>query len=208
MVASGFAITGRPSRCDEAYGALPSMADNWRASWPPAARSPSATTTPAFPRTASTTSNPRMPMHEITRMREAGMTPMQIVVAADVETAARARPREEHLGTLAAGRTRGRPGVDGDPLADLLRADPGFGRARARRADDPRRFLMISPSWLSVAPAAVAPRAARRSERPWHARVPGGPARKQGKGDQACYSAGSRSPTRSSPRSRRTRPPG
>ena len=56
MVASGFAIAATLTVL-EAYGALPARRTTWRASWPPAARSPSATTTRAFPRTASTTSS-------------------------------------------------------------------------------------------------------------------------------------------------------
>ena len=59
-----------------------------------------------------------MPMHEITRMREAGMTPMQIVVAA-TRTAARACGLERDLGVLAEGRIADVLVVDGDPLADL-----------------------------------------------------------------------------------------
>jgi imidazolonepropionase-like amidohydrolase len=59
-----------------------------------------------------------MPMHEITRMREAGMTPMQIVVAA-TRTAARACGLERDLGTLAAGKIADVLVVDGDPLNDL-----------------------------------------------------------------------------------------
>jgi imidazolonepropionase-like amidohydrolase len=57
-------------------------------------------------------------MHEITRMREAGMTPMQIVVAA-TQTAARVCGRERDLGILAAGRVADVLVVDGDPLSDL-----------------------------------------------------------------------------------------
>ncbi len=59
-----------------------------------------------------------MPMHEMTRMRDAGMTPMQIVVAA-TRTAARTCGRENDLGVLAAGKIADVLVVDGDPLADL-----------------------------------------------------------------------------------------
>jgi imidazolonepropionase-like amidohydrolase len=59
-----------------------------------------------------------MPMHEITRMREAGMTPMQVVVAA-TRTAARACGRGSDLGVLAEGMVADVLVVDGDPLADL-----------------------------------------------------------------------------------------
>lgn len=60
-----------------------------------------------------------MPMHEIGRMREAGMTPMQIVVAA-TRTAARACGREDDLGVLAEGKIADVLVLDGDPLTDLL----------------------------------------------------------------------------------------
>jgi imidazolonepropionase-like amidohydrolase len=59
-----------------------------------------------------------MPMHEIARMREAGMTPMQIVVAA-TKAAARTCGRESDLGVLAEGKVADVLVVDGDPLADL-----------------------------------------------------------------------------------------
>jgi imidazolonepropionase-like amidohydrolase len=59
-----------------------------------------------------------MPLHEITRMREAGMTPMQVVVAA-TRTAARPCGRGSDLGVLAEGKVADILVVDGDPLADL-----------------------------------------------------------------------------------------
>jgi imidazolonepropionase-like amidohydrolase len=59
-----------------------------------------------------------MPMHEITRMREAGMTPMQIVVAG-TRTAARVCGLESDLGVLAEGKIADVLVVDGDPLSDL-----------------------------------------------------------------------------------------
>jgi cytosine/adenosine deaminase-related metal-dependent hydrolase len=59
-----------------------------------------------------------MPMHDITRMRDAGMTPMQIVVAA-TRTAARACGRGSDLGVVAEGKIADVLVVDGDPLVDL-----------------------------------------------------------------------------------------
>jgi len=59
-----------------------------------------------------------MPIHEINRMREAGMTPMQVLVAA-TKTAARACGRESDLGVLAEGKIADVLVVEGDPLADL-----------------------------------------------------------------------------------------
>jgi imidazolonepropionase-like amidohydrolase len=59
-----------------------------------------------------------MPAWEIRRMAEAGMTPMQVVVAATRE-AARVCGLGERLGTLEAGKLADVLVVDGDPLRDL-----------------------------------------------------------------------------------------
>ncbi|MFN2284643.1 MAG: amidohydrolase family protein, partial [Anaerolineae bacterium] len=59
-----------------------------------------------------------MPMHEIQRMSEAGMTPMQIIVAA-THNAAHVCGLENDLGTLEAGKAADVLVVDGDPLQDL-----------------------------------------------------------------------------------------
>jgi imidazolonepropionase-like amidohydrolase len=59
-----------------------------------------------------------MPMPEILWMAEAGMTPMQIIVAA-TRTAARVCGLEAELGTLDPGRIADVLVVDGDPLRDL-----------------------------------------------------------------------------------------
>ncbi|KPL22297.1 MAG: hypothetical protein AMJ93_07505 [Anaerolineae bacterium SM23_84] len=59
-----------------------------------------------------------MPMREIEWMQEAGMTPMQIIVAA-TRNAAYVCNREGTLGTLEAGKFADVLVVDGDPLRDL-----------------------------------------------------------------------------------------
>jgi imidazolonepropionase-like amidohydrolase len=59
-----------------------------------------------------------MPMPEILWMAEAGMTPMQILVAA-TRNAAHVCGLEDELGTLEAGKTADVLVVNGDPLADL-----------------------------------------------------------------------------------------
>jgi imidazolonepropionase-like amidohydrolase len=59
-----------------------------------------------------------MPVAEIELMREAGMTPMQIIVAATMH-AARVCNLDHELGTLAPGKIADVLVVDGDPLQDL-----------------------------------------------------------------------------------------
>jgi imidazolonepropionase-like amidohydrolase len=59
-----------------------------------------------------------MPIHEIEWMQEAGMTPMQIIVAA-TKNGARSCNMENELGTLEAGKLADVLVVDGDPLADI-----------------------------------------------------------------------------------------
>jgi imidazolonepropionase-like amidohydrolase len=59
-----------------------------------------------------------MPMHEITRMSEAGMTPMQIIVAA-TRNAAHVCGLEAELGTLEVGKLADILITNGDPLNDL-----------------------------------------------------------------------------------------
>lgn len=59
-----------------------------------------------------------MPIREIEWMQEAGMTPMQIIVAA-TKNGARSCNMENELGTLEAGKLADVLVVDGDPLADI-----------------------------------------------------------------------------------------
>jgi imidazolonepropionase-like amidohydrolase len=59
-----------------------------------------------------------MPIHEIEWMQEAGMTPMQTIVAA-TRNSARSCDMESDLGTLEAGKLADVLVVDGDPLADV-----------------------------------------------------------------------------------------
>ena len=59
-----------------------------------------------------------MPIHEIEWMQEAGMTPMQIIVAA-TKNGARSCNMENELGTLEAGKLADVLIVDGDPLVDI-----------------------------------------------------------------------------------------
>ena len=59
-----------------------------------------------------------MPIHEIQWMREAGMTPMQIIVAA-TRNGARSCDMVSELGTLEAGKLADILVVDGNPLSDI-----------------------------------------------------------------------------------------
>jgi imidazolonepropionase-like amidohydrolase len=59
-----------------------------------------------------------MPIHEIEWMQEAGMTPMQIIVAA-TRNGARSCNMESELGTLEEGKLADVLVVDGDPLVDV-----------------------------------------------------------------------------------------
>jgi cytosine/adenosine deaminase-related metal-dependent hydrolase len=59
-----------------------------------------------------------MPIHEIEWMQEAGMTPMEIIVAA-TRNGARACDMASELGTLEAGKLADVLVVDGNPLADV-----------------------------------------------------------------------------------------
>jgi imidazolonepropionase-like amidohydrolase len=59
-----------------------------------------------------------MPIHEIEWMQEAGMTPMQIIIAA-TKNGARSCNMENELGTLQAGKLADVLIVNGDPLADI-----------------------------------------------------------------------------------------
>jgi imidazolonepropionase-like amidohydrolase len=59
-----------------------------------------------------------MPTHEIEWMEEAGMTPMQIIIAA-TKNGARSCNMENELGTLEAGKLADVLVVDGNPLADI-----------------------------------------------------------------------------------------
>jgi imidazolonepropionase-like amidohydrolase len=59
-----------------------------------------------------------MPMHEITRMNEAGMTPLQIIVAS-TRNAAHVCGLEKDLGTLVVGKLADILVVSADPLQDL-----------------------------------------------------------------------------------------
>jgi imidazolonepropionase-like amidohydrolase len=59
-----------------------------------------------------------MPIHEIEWMQEAGMSPMQIIIAA-TKNGARSCDRENELGTLEAGKLADVLIVNGDPLADI-----------------------------------------------------------------------------------------
>jgi imidazolonepropionase-like amidohydrolase len=59
-----------------------------------------------------------MPIHEIEWMQEAGMTPMQIIIAA-TKNGARSCNMEKQMGTLESGKVADVLIVDGDPLADI-----------------------------------------------------------------------------------------
>jgi imidazolonepropionase-like amidohydrolase len=102
----------------EAYGALPGTSANLRRFVAAGGEVAMGNDYASVPQNGFDHFELGMPMHEITRMREAGMTPMQIVVAA-TKTAARACGRESDLGVLAEGKIADVLVVDGDPLADL-----------------------------------------------------------------------------------------
>jgi imidazolonepropionase-like amidohydrolase len=59
-----------------------------------------------------------MPIHEVEWLQEAGMTPLQIIVAA-TRNGARSCNMESEVGTLEAGKLADVLVVDGDPLADV-----------------------------------------------------------------------------------------
>jgi imidazolonepropionase-like amidohydrolase len=59
-----------------------------------------------------------MPMHEIMRMSEAGMTPMQIIVAS-TRNAAHVSGLDQVLGTIEVGKLADILIIDGNPLEDL-----------------------------------------------------------------------------------------
>lgn len=63
--------------------------------------------------------DPGLPIHELLYMQDAGMTPMQVVVAA-TRNAAHVCGRGDTLGTLEPGKIADILVVDGDPLADIL----------------------------------------------------------------------------------------
>jgi imidazolonepropionase-like amidohydrolase len=117
MVASGFAITATLT-VHEAYGALPSTASNLGRFVAAGGQVALGNDYSSVPANGFDHFELGMPMHEITRMHEAGMTPAQIIVAA-TRTAARVCGLERDLGVLAAGRIADVLVVDGDPLSDL-----------------------------------------------------------------------------------------
>ncbi len=103
----------------EFYGALAGTADNLRrfvAAGGQVALGNDHTSTP--PPEAGAVWELGMPMHELRLMRQAGMTPAQIVVAA-TRNAARACGLEAELGTVEAGKLADLLVVEGDPLRDL-----------------------------------------------------------------------------------------
>jgi imidazolonepropionase-like amidohydrolase len=117
MVARGFVITPTLTVL-EAYGTLPGTASNLARFVTAGGQVALGNDYSSVPQNGFDHFELGMPMHEITRMHEAGMTPLQIVVAA-TKTAARVCGLERDLGTLAAGRIADVLVVDGDPLSDL-----------------------------------------------------------------------------------------
>ena len=117
MVDDGFVIVPTLTVL-EAYGALPGTSANLRRFVAAGGQVAMGNDYASVPQNGFDHLELGMPMHEITRMHESGMTPMQIVVAA-TRTAARACGREGDLGVLAEGKVADVLVVDGDPLADL-----------------------------------------------------------------------------------------
>jgi imidazolonepropionase-like amidohydrolase len=117
MVARGFVITPTLTVL-EAYGTLPGTAGNLARFVAAGGQVALGNDYSSLPQNGFDHFELGMPMHEITRMHESGMTPMQIVVAG-TKTAARVCGLERDLGTLAAGKIADVLVVDGDPLADL-----------------------------------------------------------------------------------------
>ncbi len=117
MVARGFVITPTLT-VFEAYGALEGASANLTRFVAAGGQVALGNDYTSVPQNGFDHFDLGMPMHEITRMREAGMTPLQIVVAG-TRTAARVCGLEQDLGVLAEGKIADVLVVDGDPLADL-----------------------------------------------------------------------------------------
>ena len=102
----------------EAYGALPGAQSNLRRFAEAGVKLALGNDYTAIPQNGFDHFDLGMPMHEITRMHEAGLTPMQIIIAA-TQNAARVCGLEAELGTLEAGKFADVLVVEGDPLSDL-----------------------------------------------------------------------------------------
>jgi imidazolonepropionase-like amidohydrolase len=117
MAATGFVVVPTLTVL-EAYGALPGTSRNLRRFVAAGGQVALGNDYTSVPQNGFDHFEIGMPMHEIRRMREAGMTPMQIIVAA-TRTAARTCGLDDTLGTLGAGKVADILVVNGDPLRDL-----------------------------------------------------------------------------------------
>jgi imidazolonepropionase-like amidohydrolase len=117
MVADGFIIVPTLTVL-EAFGVLSGTSDNLRRFVAAGGQAALGNDYTNVPQNGFNHFDPGMPMHEITRMSEAGMTPMQIVVAA-TRNGARVCGLERDLGTVEAGKIADILVVNGDPLRDL-----------------------------------------------------------------------------------------
>jgi imidazolonepropionase-like amidohydrolase len=117
MVAAGFVVVPTLTVL-EAYGALPGTSRNLGRFVAAGGQVALGNDYTSVPQNGFDHFEIGMPMHEIRRMHEAGMTPMQIVVAA-TRTAARTCGLEGTLGTIGPGKIADILVVNGDPLSDL-----------------------------------------------------------------------------------------
>ncbi len=102
----------------EAYGGLPGSSNNLKKFVQAGVQIAMGNDYTAIPQNNFDQFDLGMPMHEITRMSEAGMTPMQIIVAS-TRNAAHVCGLEQMLGTLEVGKLADILIIDSDPLQDL-----------------------------------------------------------------------------------------
>ena len=117
MVASGVHLVPTLTVL-EAYGALTPASQNLRRMAAAGVVVALGNDYTAIPQNAFDHFELGMPMHEITRMAQSGMSPMQIVIAA-TRDAAHVSGLDGDLGTLEAGKIADVLVVNGNPLADL-----------------------------------------------------------------------------------------
>lgn len=117
MVTDGFVIVPTLTAL-EAYGALAAASDNLRRFVAAGGQVAMGNDYADTPQNGFDHFELGMPMHEIGRMRDAGMTPSQIIVSS-TRNAARVCGLEKELGTVEVGKVADILVVNGDPLRDL-----------------------------------------------------------------------------------------